>query len=144
MPAAGLTGYFFAPPSRQGPPSPLLADNIDPKTRDFADLFVGMDPIDSQVIVALQTTRGSGPCVLDTGIKLSRRKITEDFESATLSDARQALGRLIRNRDIQVVGLETDQANEGAQQAQLNVAYRNLRALDPRTRYQPLTPMAQR
>lgn len=145
----GLTAFFFAPPSQSGPPSPLLADNIDPRTRDFADLFTGADPVDAQLQVAVSTTLGSGPCVADTGIRITRNKMTDDFPTTITNDVRQALARQVKARDIQIVGITigepdgltgkaTGVVNEAAQSVQVNVQYRNLRALDPRVRSQPI------
>ena len=51
---------FFVAPSALGPPSPLLADNVDPVTRDFRDLFEGADPIDDSVQVAMTSSTISG------------------------------------------------------------------------------------
>lgn len=151
---AGLTAFFFAPPSQSGPPSPLLADNIDPRTRDFADLFVGADPVDAQVQVAVSTTLGSGPCVQDVGIRVTRNKMTEDFPGSIQNDVRQALTRQVKARDISIAGVTIGEpvgltgkasgvVNESAQAVQVNVQYRNLRALDPRVRSQPIATKQQ-
>jgi hypothetical protein len=138
------TGFVIVAPSQLGPPSPLLADNIDPRTKDFRDLFTGADPVDDRVQVTVMTTRGSGAAVLDTGISLTRNKMTTDIEDSLKSDVRQALNRQVKTRDIQLVditlggpdssGQPTGTVDEANQTAQVNVQYRNLRALDPRVR----------
>lgn len=144
---------FFVAPSALGPPSPLLADNIDPKTRDFRDLFEGSDPIDDSVQVAVMTTRGSGGSVLTTGIKLGRRKMTTDLQATLDGDARQALRLLTTNRDIDIKsitfgtdagnGVPTGTVDEANQSAQLNIDYRNLRAFDLKVRRFQLAPRTQ-
>lgn len=135
---------FYAPPGQLGDPSPLLADNIDPVTKDFRSLFVGADPIDDQVQIAVTTNLGSGAAVQDTGIRLTRRKMTNDIARSLEADARQALRRLIVNRDISFqrvsIGVDdgsgqpTGEVDEANQTVQLNVEFKNLRALDPTTR----------
>lgn len=141
-------GFFIAAPGRLGPPSPLLADNIDPKTKDFRDLFVGADPIDDQVQVTIMTNLGSGGSVLATGIRLTRRKMVSDLQDTLEGDVRQALSRLSQARDIQFAritfgqdignGQPSGEVDEANQSAQINVEFRNLRALDPKVRQLPL------
>ena len=137
---------FFIPPTRRGPPSPLLADNIDPETGDFRSLFTGSDVTDAQVQLAVTTVRSSGPSVLQDGLLITSRKITDQLEITINADMRQALRRLTRNRDIRIVditqGQDGDGNQPGNQTAQTNVRYKNLRALDPtvRTLQVPATP----
>jgi len=145
-------GFFFAAPSQLGAPSPLLADNIDPRTKDFRDLFVGADPVDDQVQVSVMTSLGSGAAVLDIGIRLSRNKMTTDLEDTLKGDVRQCLRRQVAARDIRIESVSIGGPNasgqpsgsfdEANQFAQLNVQYRNLRALDPKVRsvQVPATP----
>lgn len=141
--SVNLSGFFYLPPGQVGPPSPLLADNIDPKTHDFADLFTGVDPVDGAVQVAAMTTRGSGPCVLEIGVRLTKTKLSDDFQNATEADYRQALLDLERRRDIEIKsvtfgadgqGNATGTVNPSDQSAQINISYRNLRAYDAKVR----------
>lgn len=142
--ALAPAGFFIASPGSLGPPSPLLADNIDPKTKDFRDLFVGADPIDDQVQVVATTRRGSGGSVLDIGLRLSRDKLVSDIQDQIEGDMRLAFARLIRNRDINFKrvsfggpdanGEPTGETDESDQSLQVNIEYRNLRALDPKVR----------
>ncbi len=142
--ALAPAGFFVTAPSQLGPPSPLLADNIDPKTKDFRDLFVGSDPIDDQVQVVATTRRGSGGSVLDIGLRLSRNKLVSDIQDQVEGDMRQAFAMLIRNRDINFKrvsfggpgpnGEPTGETDESEQELQVNIEYRNLRALDPKVR----------
>lgn len=135
---------FFAAPSSLGPASPLLADNIDPRTKDFANLDVGADPIDDQVQLTLMTTLGSGGSVLNRGLRINRRKMTSDLQLLLEGDVRQALLPLTRNRDINFKritfgtdagnGTATGTVDESNQAAQINIEYRNLRAFDPKVR----------
>lgn len=127
-------GFFIRAPAALGPPSPVLADNIDPETRDHADLFVGADVIDAQVLVALTTIRGSGPSVEEVGIEPSPTKMTASLENEITSDVRNALAALVKNGDIRIVAITFDFVDETNQAAQARVEYRNLRALDTGTR----------
>lgn len=156
MPPSGSTLNpigFFVPPSALGPPSPLLADNIDPRTKDFRDLFEGANPIDDQVQVAVMTTRGSGGSVLQTGMRLNSRKMLSDLQDSLESDVRRALNLLVVNRDINFkrisfgvddgTGRPTGTVDEANQTAQINIEYRNLRALDVKVRALSLQPNPQ-
>lgn len=145
MAAAPITRQFvYLPPSQVGQPSPLLADNVDPTTRDFKDLFVGADPTDAAVQVAVMTSRGSGACVRSEGVNLTARKMTTNAEATVEGDFRQALTRLTRQRDIKIVGVTfggpdisgnaTGSFDPSTQSGQMNLQYLNLRAMDPRVR----------
>ncbi len=145
---------FFIAPSAVGPPSPLLADQVDPKTRDFADLFVGADPIDDSVQVAVMTTLGSGGSVLQTGIRLDDNKMTTNIQDSLEGSMRAALKTLIVNRDIDIkritfgtdptqTGRPTGTVDEANQTAQLNVEFRNLRAFDLKVRIVQIAPRVQ-
>ena len=130
----------------------MLADNVDPATRDFRDLFEGADPIDDSVQVAVMTTLGSGGSVLQTGIRLNRRKLTTDIQNSLSGDMRAALKTLVTNRDIDIksitfgvdsAGRPTGTVDESTQSAQLNIEYRNLRAFDFKVRTLQLAPRVQ-
>ncbi len=150
----GSLGFFVAP-SQLGPPSPLLADNIDPRTKDFRDLFEGADPVDDQVQVTVMTNLGSGGSVLQTGIRLNRRKMLNDLRDTLEGDVRQALKLLTTNGDIDFkritfggpdpAGDPTGIIDESSQSAQINIEYRNLRAFDVKVRALVIhsTPQAQ-
>ena len=108
-------------------PSPLLADNVDPATRDFADLFVGMDPVDAQVLVALTTIRGSGAAVENDGVPAAPRKMTDALARELEGDARLALRRLVEFGDVQIISAAPDVVDDSVQFAQMRVSYHNLR-----------------
>ena len=127
-------GFFIRAPAALGPPNPVLADNIDPETRDFADLFVGADPIDAQVQHALTVIRDSGPPVEDFCIDPTPTKMSGSLEDEIESDVRAALATLVQNGDIQIVAITFDLVDETNQSAQVRTTYRNLRALDTQTR----------
>lgn len=131
-------GFFIRSPGALGPPSPLLADNIDPETNDFASLTVGMNVIDSQVVVAVTYLRGSGAAIMEDGIKFTSRKMTDSMKREIKADVKIALGRLIRNGDILFRGVNFGTNDEGIdpghQQTNILVSYVNLRALDERVR----------
>lgn len=131
-------GLFVAAPGTIGPPSPLLADDIDPYTHDFRGLFTGMDVIDSQVIGAIGTLRSSGAAVLEHGLRIADTKITPNVKINISSAVREALQVLIRNRDIDFKGVDFGQNDEGIdpshQQVTFVAKWVNLRAVDGRVR----------
>jgi hypothetical protein len=140
-----LPTRVFEPPSQIGLSSPLLADNIDPVTKDFTDLFIGMDPVDAAVQVAITTTRGSGACVFNVGLRISNNKLTSDFKRVTEADVRLALAQLVDRKDIEIAGVyfgsvdsntdrTTGEVFEADASAQVNVKFVNLRAFDGRVR----------
>ena len=121
-------------------PSVLLADNIDPETRDFASLFTAIDPIDQQVVTALSVERATGPCVSNDGQKLGNiRKMTASYKTQVENEVARALSRLIRNGDISLVEMRWDLDDESSQGAQLSVVYKNLRVADRSARTFTLT-----
>lgn len=124
----------FVPPSALGPPSPLLADNIDLLTRDYADLFTGQDPVDAAVITALSTSRSSGAAVLEFGLAPPPSKMDGSHQLIVDSQVRAALKHLIDGRDVALLGVEVQIDDEALQTYQVAVNYRNLRALDGKTR----------
>lgn len=139
----GTIKQTFLPPNQVGFPSPLLADNIDPTTKDFRDLFIGMDPVDAAVQVAVTTTRGSGSCVRDVGLRLNERKLGTTFKRITEADMRLALKPIVDRRDISIeqisfgvdaYGNPTGEVLEWDASAQINVSFINLRAFDSKTR----------
>lgn len=121
---------FFSPPAQLGPPSPLLADNIDMDTRDFASLFVGDDPIDAAVKLLLGTLRDSGAAVRDVGMPPLPKKMDEAHVQIIAADIQRALRPLIRNGDILFLGVDTDLVDESDQFTQVRAKYKNLRAMD--------------
>ena len=98
------------------------------------------------------TTLGSGGSVLQTGIRLNRRKLTTDIQNSLSGDMRAALKTLVTNRDIDIksitfgvdsAGRPTGTVDESTQSAQLNIEYRNLRAFDFKVRTLQLAPRVQ-
>jgi hypothetical protein len=124
-------GYGVAAPSLIGPPSPLLADNIDPQTHDYVSLFEGRDVIEAQVLIALSVVRGSGAAVVDIGNRFHEiRKILPSIKSVLDSKAREALRLLITKQDIRYRGIELTVLDEGNQTVECVVKWENLRAFD--------------
>ena len=130
--------FFIASPGALGPPSPILADNIDPSTHDFVSLTTGADPIDAQVLTALSILRDSGAAVYGVGLLIEDRKILANITISISSAVQQALSTLIRNRDIEFRGVDFGDDNEGVdganQQVNYAVKWINLRALDGNVR----------
>jgi len=152
LPRMANTAFFYLPPGQIGAPSPLLADNIDPVTRDFRNLFEGLDPIDAAVQVAVTTMKGSGACVMNVGLSLSRTKMTADFKAVIEADIRQAVQHLVKRRDIQITaitwgvdatGKPTGEVDESNQTAQANLHYINLRAFDAKVRTAAISSVGQ-
>lgn len=136
-------GFFIASPGALTSPSSLLADNIDPDTNDFASLFTGMDVIDAQVLVAVTIVRGSGPAVIEDGIKFTSRKMTESIKTEVEADVRTALQKLINNGDIEFTEIDFGDDDENIdpsnQVVNTRVEYVNLRARDSTVRSLPLS-----
>jgi hypothetical protein len=132
-------GYGVAPPSLLGPPSPLLADKINPITHDYESLSEGRDPIEAQVLIALSIVRGSGAAVLNIGHRLHEiRKILPSLQHDIESKVREALKLLIKNRDIRYRGIELSINDEGNQTVEAVVKWVNLRAFDGVVRNTPI------
>ncbi len=124
-------GYGVTSPGQLAPPSPLLADNIDPQTHDYVSLFRSIDPIDAQVIIALKIVKGSGAAVEDDGSRFRDiRKITQSVKTEIKSEVRRALARLIANRDIKYKGVAFDVFDPSNRTIQARVQWVNLRAFD--------------
>jgi hypothetical protein len=128
-------GQPVSSPSELAPPSPLLADNIDPDTGDFASLETGMDPIDAQVVFALSVRRNSGPAVLGVGNDLhTLGKMGESGQQQIKGVVQLALHRLIDNEDIEYLGTEFDLWDESNQTAYIRVGWKNLRTYNAQVR----------
>jgi len=140
IPKAGMSplSFFVASPGSLAAPSPLLADDIDPYTHDFASITTGVDPIDAQVLTALTTLRDSGASVDGIGIRITDTKILADIVLTLTSAVKQALSTLIANRDIQLVKVDFGDDAEGVdpenQAVNFAVKWVNLRALDQAVR----------
>lgn len=140
IPKAGTAplGFFVASPGALGPPSPLLADNIDPFTHDYASLTTGVDPIDGQVVLALTVLRDSGAAVIDVGLRITETKILPDIVLTISSAVREALSTLVSAQDIQLTDVDFGEDAEGVdpdnQVVNFVVKWINLRALDRNVR----------
>ena len=88
-PAAAFTISGFA---AQVKPPAILADLIDPETRDYASLTQSQGIADGMVIHALSVHRGTGAAVLDTGHRLRElRQVDERSPVTTESVLREAM-----------------------------------------------------
>lgn len=122
-------GYGVVAPSELGPPSPLLADNLDFSTGDFVSLEEGMDPIESQVCSALRIQRASGPAVKKDGSNFHKIRKMNVSDMELSSTAKEAFSRLIRNKDIEFRGLDKTYWETESQTGEVYIKWRNLRAL---------------
>jgi len=143
VPPLGLSslGLFHPTPYvfRATPPAGILADaidygNTDPlqppaaATFEYTSLTRGLHPIDEQVLVALSRIRASGAAVQNDGARfLDVGKLDEGAKTILGSEARTALRRLVTNGDIALVSIKVFIVDDSAE---VDVAYRNLRALD--------------
>jgi len=108
--------------------SPITADFIDPATGNYSSMVSGIDPIDAQVVIAMNTVRGSGACVTEDGCNLENiRKIRETVQREIESEIRVALKRLIDNGDIRLRSFTFDVQKEN-QYVGVVVEYKNVRA----------------
>lgn len=124
-------GYGVTAPGRLGPPSPLLADAIDPVTHDYVSLVHGVDPIDAKVVNVLKIARGSGAAVTATGNRFHElKKITEDLALTIESMVLEALARMIADGEIEYGGTVYDYWDPAGQFVQARVSWYNLRAAD--------------
>jgi hypothetical protein len=108
--------------------SPICADLIDPATGDFASMTSGLDPVDAQVVIALNTVRGSGACVVEDGNDLaSIRKIRDTVRREIESEVRVAFKRLLDAGDIRLESFAFE-VRKGDQYVGVTIEYTNLRA----------------
>jgi hypothetical protein len=108
--------------------SPITADYIDPVTNEYLSMTQGMDPIDAQVIIAIKTIKGSGDAVANDGTRLrDLDKIRPNIEFQIEGEVRNALERLVRNRDIRIdkFVFDVDKPNDTVS---FQLDYINLRA----------------
>ncbi len=131
IPPSTLTALGGALPAVgvQAAPPVILADYIDPDTRDFASMMYTLDPIDAQVIIAITTKRGSGAAVIDVGHYLHKiKKILESIQVDITAGIKLALKRLVTNGDISLLPIDFLNVDPGNQQVEFLVKWKNLRA----------------
>jgi hypothetical protein len=131
IPPAGLSpAGFFVPLTFAAPSEPpgILADAVDPETREYLSIVRGIDPIDEQVLIALTLKRGSGAAVTDEGQDFaSIRKMDESTATLIDTETRRALSRLVTQADIRIRKI-TPLADANDDWAEVVVEYENLRA----------------
>lgn len=131
-PVPGATLWEGDAPAQVRAPPAILADLLDPTTREFLSLTTGDDPTDAAVVVALRTVRSSGVCVRDTGQKLGdARMMGPGLERFLLEEVRFALAHLIDSRQITLEGVTVSTGNDWAEVAitYINEATRARRTL---------------
>ena len=139
MALRSTAGYEYTAPARLADPSVLLCDNIDSKSHDFASLTTTIDPIDAQVIFAIKLKRASGASVFNDGSRLHEvRKMGDSAQSEIKGLVREALSRLIDQRDIQYRGVKFDLWDTANQTAHITIQWINLRARDNVIRSHPI------
>ncbi len=107
-------------------PSPIaiLADAIDPMTRDWNDLFESRHPVDALVGEAFGIERDSGASVQGFGHRLRQIRYVDESTERELRDAgREALRDAERERLVEFVELT---AAADADIGDLLLRYRNL------------------
>lgn len=131
VPPSTLTALGGALPAVgvQAAPPIILADYIDPGTRDFASMLSTLDQIDAQVIIAITTKRGSGAAVMDVGHRLHKiKKILESIQTDITAEIKLALKRLVTNGDITLKPIKFLNVEPGNQQVDFMVEWVNLRS----------------
>jgi hypothetical protein len=127
--AAGVSAASFGAPTEfvsPAKPPAILADNIDPATGEYLSILSGIHPVDSHVITALRTHRGSGVSVMATGQRFRDvRKVDDAFARRIQDECEIALAHLIERRDIR---LEKLSVVEDSDTGHLYFEYYNLRA----------------
>jgi hypothetical protein len=89
-------------------PIPWLADPIDPVTGQLLSIEQGFDPIDSAVIVAMRTERGSGSAVEDVGQRFrDAPRVDETLPQFLRMETQLALKHLTDAKDIAIRSVET-------------------------------------
>jgi hypothetical protein len=127
--AAGTSAASFGAPvefvSPSKPPA-ILADDIDPATGELRSILRGIHPVDSHVVTALRTERGSGVSVMATGQRFKDvRKVDDAFARRIQDECEIALSTLIARGDIRLDKLAVI---ENGDTGHLYFEYYNLRA----------------
>ena len=125
--STALSALFVAGPGLGGTVSPLLADKWDPRTKDYASLDEGMDPVDAHVIHELCVLRGSGASVRDVGLDRLPTKMLDSLEQEVASAVRFALARLLTNGDIRLNSVKLANRDDANQMSDVVISYVNLR-----------------
>jgi hypothetical protein len=139
VPPAGTSavGFFILTEHTvPGAPAGILADPIDPATREYLSIERGFDPTDAAVLTALSTERGSGSAVQNCGQKYREAThITPQLQSFFQQETEFALQHLIDSKQIRLdeVSLETEDTT-----ALLYVDYFNLARQQDRKAVLPL------
>ncbi|MEA3225142.1 MAG: hypothetical protein U9Q07_04265 [Planctomycetota bacterium] len=131
LPPSTLTALGGALPTVgvQAQPPVILADYIDPDTRDFASMLSTLDQIDAQVVIAITTKRGSGAAVMDVGHKLHEiKKIRESIQTDITAEMTRALKRLVTNGDITMKPIDFLSVDPGTQQVDFMIKWKNKRS----------------
>lgn len=132
---AGVSAVSYGAPvefiSPAKPPA-ILADNIDASTGEFLSILSGIHPVDSHVITALRTERGSGVSVMQTGHRFRDIRKIDDASPRRLQDECElALAHLIERGDIRVEKIAVIEADAAGH---LFFEYFNLRASNRETK----------
>lgn len=124
-PIAPISGWDTTSQAAPAKPFPILADAIDPLTRDWADLFEGVHPVDGYVAEAFAIERDSGASVVGFGHRLRDVRHVDETTPRQLRDAaKEALRDAERARLVQLVELVAE--GEETDEAALLLRYRNL------------------
>lgn len=104
----------------------IAAEDYDPETRELRSLTASADPIDAQVQLALTAVRESSAILADTGQTFGDiKKLGTDAELLIEKATRDALARLVRNRDIDI---DSVSVLIGDDWAEVTVVYYNRRS----------------
>lgn len=124
--AASFELQGFAP---QLPPTPILADAIDARSRDVVSLTRGATIADGMVSYLIGLKRGSGAAIRSFGQRFAEvSHVEEDSELTIASLAREALQPAVDSGVVRIENIELAvQAGDGTQ-IDGTITYRNLLA----------------
>lgn len=113
-------------PSTRGAPPPILADRIDPKTRDVMSLLEGDDPTDAALQWQATVRQGSGAALGDNGNRLHTiTKGTEDAPTRIADEGRRIAAKFVQRGDVRDVVAEGDVIGGSTATAALQLTYTN-------------------
>jgi plasmid stability protein len=131
IPPAGTTPLSAYTPPRPGallPPPAILADRVDPITRDISSLLEGEDPTDAALQWAFTIRQGSGAALGDLGHRLHTiRKATDGSSVQAADEARRVLRRFVQRGDVRDVDVAAGVVGSSTATSAVVIALTNTR-----------------
>jgi hypothetical protein len=129
IPPAGITAASFFTPVFVDPARPpvIMADDIDPQTRELRSLFRGAHPVDAALQANFTARRNAGPALSTVGHDfLLNKKNVEGTTQALKNECKRLTQRHVDANNIEVEEVFTD-ADTYPDMGVVVVKYRNLR-----------------